>query len=113
MRIIFALLLIAAITAPVRAKDVDTGKFLLPYCKQIETNPRDVFTGICVGIADAIGNIGPYLQPNLRFCPPDSISGRQFVKVLIAYIEAHPEQQNQLLHTLAIKAFYSEWPCPK
>lgn len=84
---------------------------MLPYCKQVETKPVDIFTGICLGTANALGIVGPYFRTDLRFCPPNSVTPKEYTSVLVKYLNAHPEQLDQTLITLTLKAFTAAWPC--
>ena len=111
----FLVFLLFLFTAPLAwaQKDPDTSEFMLPHCKKIEAPSDTFYLGFCSGAAWAIGVLGPYFQTNVRFCPPDTVSAKEYVKVLISYLEAHPDQQHETLATSAIKAFNSEWPCSR
>jgi hypothetical protein len=75
------------------------------------TDLRNPFTGYCQGVASALVFVGRNLSENLRFCTPEKSTNFQAVKVVIAFIEAHPERLHESFMALALEALNRGWPC--
>jgi len=68
--------------------------------------------GLCSGAVGSLMQIGLLLPaPQFRFCAPDNATNGQAVRVVTAYLEAHPESLNQEFTWLAIAAMRNAWPC--
>jgi len=56
----------------------------------------------------------PTTIPSLPFCPPDSATFRQFIKVVVKYLNNNPEEKLYLPPgVLVFNAFKEAFPCPK
>ncbi len=44
---------------------------------------------------------------------PESTTNRQFVQVVVRYIEAQPKRMNEQFRVLAVEALFDAWPCKK
>jgi hypothetical protein len=47
------------------------------------------------------------------FCAPENATNRQRVQVVVGYIEARPERQNEDFRLFANEAMAKAWPCKK
>jgi hypothetical protein len=63
--------------------------------------------GFCLGVVD--GAVAT--AHNLDFCIPEQTPRIQIVRVVIHYMEEHPEQQHYQLSTLALLALRNSYPC--
>jgi hypothetical protein len=108
-----AALLLAPVQARAEAPD-RSANYWLPHCQDAlkETVPPDkVFlAGVCVGILLAAGAT---LQQTSLQCPPAGVSINQAVRVVVAYIEAHPARMHEDFIALAGEAAAAAWPCKK
>lgn len=109
---------------PVAARD--NGHELLEQCSQalavMESNGEGLSPGqregamYCLGFVRGVTKmvtISHILKPGGQvFCPPrEGISTGPAVKVLVRYLEAHPERLHASKVTLAAAAFMQAWPC--
>lgn len=68
--------------------------------------------GLCVGVVYSALNAGGKLgAQNLRHCAPGSVTYRQGMRVVIKYMEDHPEELDQPLLVLTLRSFRLSWPC--
>jgi len=69
--------------------------------------------GQCSGAIDAIFMLRRALDQSIRFCPPPrGVTLRQNAKIVVKYLNDHPEQTNDDFTLLVIRAFDQAWPCP-
>jgi hypothetical protein len=47
------------------------------------------------------------------FCIPQEVTNGQAVRVVVAYIDKHPEHLHESFNLLAILALGEAWPCKK
>jgi hypothetical protein len=71
-----------------------------------------VKVGECSGAIDAIFMLRRALDQSIRFCPPPRMALGQNVKIVVKYLDDHPEQMNDDFPLLVIRAFNQVWPCP-
>jgi Rap1a immunity proteins len=45
------------------------------------------------------------------FCPPQKATNEQFIRVVVAYIDKHPEMTHEPFESLALVALAEAWPC--
>jgi hypothetical protein len=95
------------------AQDTSSGNFMLPHCIQLmENKNRSYFAqGFCAGTVSAIGWLGGELPPEKRFCHPDGVTRDQSARVVVKYLQSHPESLHLDFRDLAIAAFRRAWPC--
>jgi Rap1a immunity proteins len=91
-----------------------TGNSLLPACKHATANPTqaDFETGFCLGLAVAFLNLQYDLKPAAQFCPPEHATNGQVLRVVVAYMEAHPDRLHKDTRTLFLNALTQAWLCP-
>lgn len=68
-------------------------------------------TGDCAGKIYALIAVGSYLQPNMRICFPGDAIMLQGPKVVVRFMETHPERLHEPAIILFIDALRSAWPC--
>ena len=65
----------------------------------------------CSGVVHGLAYVGKILPAELIFCTPPTSDARQLARVVINYIEAHPQRMNEDFRTLTLEAFHNAWPC--
>jgi hypothetical protein len=120
MRIFLAILFctIVAERVPSAQMDYDSGNFMLPHCKAAlegaSAGPRlNVWAGQCAGVINGLRWIGSSIEGGDKFCPPQRVPPAQEQRVVILYMEQHPEQLHLDFKVLALRALQQAWPCPK
>ena len=70
--------------------------------------------GFCLGFTQAIlslgGGGGGLAEPN-RFCLSEEATMGQAIRVLVKYLNEHPQLTHEDAMTLALRAFKAAWPC--
>lgn len=95
-------------------QDFDSGNYMLPHCKAlVDDKPPGVWQGQCGGIIDTLMWVGSSLPEPNRFCPPAHIPPSQAHRVVLRYLEQHPEKLHEGFKGLAFSALMEAWPCPK
>ena len=90
------------------------GAFLRPCRAWVEQRrPATFDNGLCAGIVGTLFQVGPVLREDLAFCPPEGTNIFQGTRVVIKYIETHPERRHEDIEVLAANALRAEWPCQK
>lgn len=71
-------------------------------------------SGYVTGVLDSAQVIFS-VHPGTRFfCPPaDGISGDQQVRLVVAWLEAHPVDLHSSARVSVLRAFTDAFPCPK
>ena len=113
--ILLGLLAVALLTKAVNAQEGPaSANSILPGCQRFsqEGEVRDLFAqGFCVGIVRTLLFTRHVLPPGFKFCPPENVTTAQMVRVVVAYIEGHPQRMHEDFRYLAIEAFHEAWPC--
>jgi hypothetical protein len=83
----------------------------MPGCRPFLGVPQGLYMegmclGIILGLADAVR-----LQKPRRFCVPDGVTQGQMVRVVVNYIDRHPETMHLRFSALAFHALKEAWPC--
>lgn len=125
---LFALLVAAT---PLLAENMTDGAHLLAGCQLALgglDRPSDHATtadalraGVCIGFLDGVA--GAHRWDTLRsaeagrlltraFCVPDRVGAPEEARVLLAFLNAHPEKLSEDGVGLAYAAFAEAWPCP-
>jgi hypothetical protein len=65
--------------------------------------------GLCAGIATTVVSFGNRLA--VKSCVPDAVTIAQSVRVLVAFMDKHPERLHEQTVNLAMYAFAEAWPC--
>jgi hypothetical protein len=94
------------------AENFSSGNYLLPHCKAlIEGSSFTAWEGQCAGLISSLAWIGNDLPPNLRFCRPNEVTLIQQERVVVRYLEQHPEILHLDFRDLVIQAMRQAWPC--
>jgi hypothetical protein len=118
-RAFLRLLLFSLIASPgtVHAVDVSSGNSMEPGCRLVTGDQpwsgevKALDAGKCVGVVATLLAVSRDLQPYAAFCQPQGVTVSQGIKVLLKYLDEHPDQLNEPMMYLAISAFREAWPC--
>jgi len=93
-----------------------SGDVLLKHCEATlqEGAPQSFEAGVCVGILQTLGYIQPLLDPKYGkagYCPPQGLSSEQAARVVVTYLQSHPERRQEEGNTLALDALHQAFPC--
>ena len=67
--------------------------------------------GFCSGFVIAVLDLGSLLDDTISFCQPSEVTPEQATRVLLKYMDAHPEETHERAEPLAVAAFRTAWPC--
>jgi hypothetical protein len=102
----------------VRAADLPTvsGAALLKHCEAAlqDQAPRPFDAGVCVGVLQTLTYIQPLLDPRYgkaSYCLPQGLAEQQEVRVVVTYLQSHPERLQEEGQTLALDALHQAFPC--
>ena len=117
MRIFLAILFCTIAGRAIAQMDFDSGNFMLPPCKAAIEGPSagprlNVWAGQCAGVIDGLKWIGSSIEGSDKFCPP-RVPPEQAQRVVVRFMEQHPEQLHLDFKVLALRALQQAWPCPK
>ena len=95
------------------AEDTMSVNYMLPGCRQFVSSPpvynyniRLELRGMkCAGIVEGVGFAGSGI------CGPATVTTAQAVRVVVKFIEHHPEMQHKRFPPLALEALRAAWPC--
>ena len=95
-----------------------SGEVLLKHCEPVlqERAPRSFEAGVCVGILETLRYIQPLLDPKYGkagYCLPQGSASEQEVRVVVTYLQSHPERLQEEGRTLALDALHQAFPCKK
>ena len=76
---------------PVLSEDTRSANTYLQGCKDIISRTYNFEAGRCMGTIEGIG----LLQTYNIYCPPKTATLAQMVRVILAYIEGHPERMHE------------------
>ena len=65
----------------------------------------------CSGVVHGLAYVGKILPPEQQSCAPPTSDARQLARVVINYIEAHPQRMHEDFRMLTLEAFHQAWPC--
>src|SRR5262245_27478759 len=95
-----------------------SGAVLLKHCEAVlqEGAPQSFEIGHCVGILETLRYIQPLLDPQYGkagYCLPPGLSYEQEARVVVTYLQAHPEKLQEEGRTRALDALHQAFPCKK
>jgi hypothetical protein len=118
LSISLAVLFTSLLGLPMRAQDITSGSYLLGSCQitvSVTDNPNNTLSpyeawrdGYCRGIIEGI-NAGATLSS--RLCSPDGVTYSQEVRVVVKFLQDHPEKLNQRGTKLVFEALTQAFPC--
>jgi hypothetical protein len=119
MKKTIALLMFLLLPYPALADQFETGQDLYALCKQAADPAKrtDLTFGLCMGYID--GYISGYrFKKEITGSPPicDNIetrSRRQVLNAVVAYLESHPESQQELKSIAMYRALLDKMTCPE
>jgi hypothetical protein len=105
--------LLALLCVPAHASHPDTsGDGLLRSCREATlprpANEQDFHQGYCSGVV--LSTL--VYNPGGLVCQPKTADLTQAIKVVIRYMEQHPQDRREDLSLVTIKALHEAWPCP-
>ncbi|MEK4035839.1 Rap1a/Tai family immunity protein [Methylocystis sp. IM3] len=112
MRIFFAACLIPILITE-KAVGGTTGNDLLQSCIDFveQKNNSGFFNqGVCAGAVNTTLILSEIILQR-RSCPPNGVTTAQAVRVVIAYMQRHPEGLHNDIAAIAIVALAEAWPC--
>ena len=65
----------------------------------------------CSGIVHALTGITAYLTGGWQSCIPPSSNASQSTRVVLKFLDDHPERMHEDFRELALEAFHQAWPC--
>jgi Rap1a immunity proteins len=66
----------------------------------------------CAGIVIGLASVGQDLsRPEWQSCAPATTNAQQLARVVVDFIEAHPERMREDFRRLPLEAFHDAWPC--
>jgi Rap1a immunity proteins len=108
--------LIVSATAQ-RANDDASANAMLRGCKAfVEGRATDAqlygLGNFCAGIVMGLASVGKDLsRPEWQFCAPATTNAQQLARVVVDFIEAHPDRMREDFKRLTLEAFHNAWPC--
>jgi hypothetical protein len=84
--------------------DTASANHLLPGCQMylreegVIRRPWEV--AMCLGLIDGLTFVSAVLPPSISSCSPRGVTTKQQVRVVVAYIERHPERMHEARRSL-------------
>ena len=78
--------------------------------------PADFDASFCLGAFTAIIGLSGLSSgdgaPNfLHFCPPRGVTGVQYIRIFLKYVDDHPEKGHEIFPFVALNALLHAFPC--
>jgi hypothetical protein len=110
-RALIAAVLVACATSSAMANGIDD----LAGCREAAnlktTAPNDLRAGYCMGVVAGLMMMMPAVGGIV--CLPKGVTLGQGTKVLVKYMDDHPEELHNRTAELAARAFVKAWPCSR
>lgn len=89
-----------------------TSNQLLDLCRSEKVEHQNVCRGFLGGVVDSIDILKSWGDiPNDYFCAPETTSLSQLQIIYIKYSHNNPQYQDWLASSIAMNAFFLEFPC--
>ncbi len=90
-----------------------TGREVHNGCRNFisNTNNNLFYQGVCTAIVDDVAYYSWALPDELKICPPRGTTLGQATRMVVNYMDAHPERLNEDFRIIAIDALRAAWPC--
>ena len=82
--------------------------FYLEGCKDFLAGRSNFLSGRCVGAVEVLDDLGSDAK---MFCPPETASTLERVRVIVTYIEGVSKRMTDGFGLLANEAMAKAWPC--
>ena len=116
--VIWAALIVSASEAAAQLPAGDTSaNAIFRGCKAfVEGRAADAqlygLGNFCAGIVIGLASVGQDLsRPEWQSCAPGTTNAQQLARVVVDFIEAHPERMRDDFRGLTLEAFHDAWPC--
>jgi hypothetical protein len=88
-------------------KSLQTGNDLSNTCRHFTSQESSTFDdGVCMGYIAGVGD-------SIGFCGGENVTYGQMIKVVLKYMNDHPEQLNQQSSSIIHRALFDAFPCQK
>lgn len=103
-----------ALMAKAAAQQTSNRSTYYTECKEFSERQLEASKGgyFCSGLVHGLAGVSKLLSPEYRSCVPSSVIAAQLARVVVKFIDQHPEGANLDFRVLALAAFHHEWPCP-
>ncbi len=80
---------------------------------QPTTNAQLAMLGnFCSGVLHGLAGVSQYVTPpEWHSCTPPNSDAAQLARVVIRFLDEHPERMHEDFRRLALEAFHQAWPC--
>jgi hypothetical protein len=124
-----ALVLLLAVMPAAEAQQHDfSGNYYLSHCRSfiemtggtpaeadrsaaLATKQDFLDEGFCAGTIRTMRDVATFLKPPMRSCPPVKIPLSQVIRVVITFMEQHPQTLDNDFSVQAMAAIKNAWPC--
>lgn len=113
------LLILSGHCASAQSNEIFTGNVLLAGCRAYVSNPpsvpfdeRRIDEGVCRGIMSTVLSYGPFLNKDMRFCPPEGTTPKQLAQVIVEYLDGRPDFMTIDVRVVANAVLRKKWVCP-
>lgn len=117
IQLLIALVLVAPITTSTAVAGFGTtGNDLYESCKQFTAGdkpPKDTMEAVNIGGCVAYVSSVMYLRENLGMCIPKGVTLLQGIKVILKFMDNHPEALNQPFPAIVYWGLNEAFPCHK
>jgi len=111
------LLVLTLITTNIFPVNAYEGTNSLEACRAVanETFTSNAhYMGYCIGVAESMMSpIPPGVKCQLDYCIPKAVTTQQGIRVLVNYMDKHPEKTHLELRVIAVLAFMEAWLRPR
>jgi hypothetical protein len=85
----------------------------LPTCKALASDKPQIANAALLGMLDTLAFTSSYWDDRPWLCSdfPKGVTTQQAARVVVRYVENHPERLHEPLIWLAMRAMHDAWPC--
>jgi hypothetical protein len=118
MRVVICTALITSVgkAAAQRAEDT-SANFIYSGCKsfaeqQLRTVQLTMLGNFCGGVLHGLALVGKNITvPQWQSCVPPTSDSVQLARVVVKFLDEHPQRMREDFRVLAVEAFHQAWPC--
>lgn len=87
-----------------------SARWYLSGCRDYLKQVSNTFSGRCVGLVEGLGVVAGHV-----YCAPPAPAGTtdEHIRIIVSYVEGHPERWDEDFRMLALEALRTVWPCGK